>query len=376
MRQRRPRASRILRLAAGRRSRGRWCRARSPRPGRRRRARRAGLGYATPFSTGRPAPAARCRHARRPGRRGVAGRRGQPRLPADEKALPLPNALFDRVLAVHALEESDDPLRVLREVWRVLAPVGPGDPRGHRPPRPVGRRRDQAVRPRPALQPPPARAPGARGRAGAGGLDPGALRAAARLRCRGGPKASSRGRAAVAALRRRDADGGGQADLRRRARRAARPGPWRGRRSSAGPVGGADRIGGLSPPRLARMPATQKEDSHENDRRGDQAEPSRRGPGGGRRGRRSGLTVTEVRGYGRQKGKTEIYRGAEYEVKLLPKVRLEIAVHDDDRRGASSRRSAPPPTPARSATARCSCSISPPPCASAPANATWLAIGE
>ncbi|MDG2519927.1 P-II family nitrogen regulator [Caulobacter segnis] len=43
----------------------------------------------------------------------------------------------------------------------------------------------------------------------------------------------------------------------------------------------------------------------------------------------SGLTVTEVRGYGRQKGKTEIYRGAEYEVKLLPKVKLEIAVSDD-----------------------------------------------
>ena len=43
----------------------------------------------------------------------------------------------------------------------------------------------------------------------------------------------------------------------------------------------------------------------------------------------SGLTVTEVRGYGRQKGKTEVYRGAEYEVKLLPKVRLEIAVMDD-----------------------------------------------
>jgi nitrogen regulatory protein P-II 2 len=43
----------------------------------------------------------------------------------------------------------------------------------------------------------------------------------------------------------------------------------------------------------------------------------------------TGLTVTEVRGYGRQKGKTEIYRGAEYEVKLLPKVRLEIAVTDE-----------------------------------------------
>ncbi len=43
----------------------------------------------------------------------------------------------------------------------------------------------------------------------------------------------------------------------------------------------------------------------------------------------SGITVTEVRGYGRQKGKTEVYRGAEYEVKLLPKVKLEIAVPSD-----------------------------------------------
>jgi nitrogen regulatory protein P-II 2 len=39
----------------------------------------------------------------------------------------------------------------------------------------------------------------------------------------------------------------------------------------------------------------------------------------------SGVTVTEVRGYGRQQGKTEVYRGAEYEVRLLPKVRVEIA---------------------------------------------------
>ena len=42
-----------------------------------------------------------------------------------------------------------------------------------------------------------------------------------------------------------------------------------------------------------------------------------------------GLTVSEVKGYGRQKGKTEVYRGAEYEVKLLPKVKLEIAAPDD-----------------------------------------------
>ena len=43
----------------------------------------------------------------------------------------------------------------------------------------------------------------------------------------------------------------------------------------------------------------------------------------------SGITVTEVRGYGRQKGKTVVYRGAEYEIKLLPKVKLEIAISTD-----------------------------------------------
>jgi nitrogen regulatory protein P-II 2 len=41
-----------------------------------------------------------------------------------------------------------------------------------------------------------------------------------------------------------------------------------------------------------------------------------------------GLTVTEVRGFGRQRGHTEIYRGAEYAVEFLPKARLEVAVDD------------------------------------------------
>jgi len=41
-----------------------------------------------------------------------------------------------------------------------------------------------------------------------------------------------------------------------------------------------------------------------------------------------GLTVSEVKGYGRQKGQTEIYRGAEYQVNFLPKVQLEVAVED------------------------------------------------
>ena len=44
----------------------------------------------------------------------------------------------------------------------------------------------------------------------------------------------------------------------------------------------------------------------------------------------SGLTVSEVRGYGRQQGKTEVYRGAEYEVRLLPKVKVEVACADAD----------------------------------------------
>jgi nitrogen regulatory protein P-II 2 len=41
-----------------------------------------------------------------------------------------------------------------------------------------------------------------------------------------------------------------------------------------------------------------------------------------------GLTVSEVKGFGRQKGQTEIYRGAEYEVAFLPKVKIEVAVPD------------------------------------------------
>ena len=42
-----------------------------------------------------------------------------------------------------------------------------------------------------------------------------------------------------------------------------------------------------------------------------------------------GLTVSEVKGFGRQKGQTEIYRGAEYSVNFLPKVKVEVVVSDD-----------------------------------------------
>ena len=43
----------------------------------------------------------------------------------------------------------------------------------------------------------------------------------------------------------------------------------------------------------------------------------------------SGITVTEARGFGRQKGHTELYRGAEYVVDFLPKVKIEVVVEDD-----------------------------------------------
>jgi nitrogen regulatory protein PII len=42
-----------------------------------------------------------------------------------------------------------------------------------------------------------------------------------------------------------------------------------------------------------------------------------------------GMTVTEVKGFGRQKGHTELYRGAEYQIEYLPKVKLEIAIEED-----------------------------------------------
>jgi SAM-dependent methyltransferase len=85
-----------------------------------------GVGYATPFlerfrERGRRAVAAM------PAGQGVEVWPVEGRVLScltDEAALPFPNALFDRVLVVHALEEADDPLALMREVWRVLAPAG------------------------------------------------------------------------------------------------------------------------------------------------------------------------------------------------------------------------------------------------------------
>ena len=80
----------------------------------------------------------------------------------------------------------------------------------------------------------------------------------------------------------------------------------------------------------------------------------------------NGMTVSEVRGYGRQKGHTEIYRGAEYTISFLPKLKIEVALPDD-----GSTTPSPPSRAARargaSATARSSPSISRPPSGCAPA---------
>jgi len=84
------------------------------------------FGYATPF-LGPLAAGARRTVAAMPAAQGVeawpAGEKNRATL-ADETALPFPNALFDRVLATHALEESASPLALLSELGRVLAPSG------------------------------------------------------------------------------------------------------------------------------------------------------------------------------------------------------------------------------------------------------------
>ncbi|HTI67250.1 MAG TPA: methyltransferase domain-containing protein [Caulobacteraceae bacterium] len=85
-----------------------------------------GLGYATPYLPAFVGPARRA-VAAMPGAQGVeAWPAGAANLAclAEEAALPFPNALFDRVLVIHGLEESDDPAAYLEEVKRVMAPAG------------------------------------------------------------------------------------------------------------------------------------------------------------------------------------------------------------------------------------------------------------
>ena len=69
----------------------------------------------------------------------------------------------------------------------------------------------------------------------------------------------------------------------------------------------------------------------------------------------TGMTVSEVSGYGRQKGHTEVYRGAEYDIALVPKIRIEIVVDDADVGRGRGRHRQQPRRPAGSATARSGC---------------------
>ena len=77
-----------------------------------------------------------------------------------------------------------------------------------------------------------------------------------------------------------------------------------------------------------------------------------------------GMTVSEVKGFGRQKGHTEIYRGSEYTVDFLPKVKLEIVLTDETRVSARWKSSLRRPRPARSAMAKSSSATSNRPSAS------------
>lgn len=84
------------------------------------------LGYATPFLSAAETAARRI-VAAMPAQQGVeVWPTGGPNLAAltPEDSLPFANALFDRILVVHGIEESPDPIALLREVWRVLAPSG------------------------------------------------------------------------------------------------------------------------------------------------------------------------------------------------------------------------------------------------------------
>ena len=66
-----------------------------------------------------------------------------------------------------------------------------------------------------------------------------------------------------------------------------------------------------------------------------------------------GMTVSEASGYGRQRGHTEVYRGAEYTVDLVPKVRVEVLVEDNDAEDVVDVIVTAPRRPGASATARC-----------------------
>ena len=135
----------------------------------------------------------------------------------DEFSLPLPDAAVDRILLVHALEMSDDPEGLLREVWRVLAPSGRRDGGDSEPARGVDPHRHHAVRSWPALFALADHAIAAADLVHADGVGRGAVRAAGRGRLVPalGDGVGARRRRAVAAVRRRPYRGSDQAGLSR-----------------------------------------------------------------------------------------------------------------------------------------------------------------
>ncbi len=82
----------------------------------------------------------------------------------------------------------------------------------------------------------------------------------------------------------------------------------------------------------------------------------------------AGMTITEAQGFGRQRGHTEVYRGAEYEIDFVPKLRLEVLV-EDDRAEAVVDAIVSSAATGRSATARCGSCRPRPWCGCAPASA-------
>ena len=172
------------------------------------------FGYATPF-LGPLAADARRVIAAMPAQQGVeAWPLGAPNsaVLVDETALPFPNALFDRVLAVHALEESDSPLALLTEIGRVLAPSGRVIVVAAARHGLWANAESEPVRPRPAVLAPAAGGAGARGRPGAGRLDAGALRPAAAWAARWAEGFEQAGARLCPAAGGADPDGGAEAD--------------------------------------------------------------------------------------------------------------------------------------------------------------------
>src|SRR5664280_2431271 len=195
-----------------------------------------GVGYATPYLGLFREEAERCLAFMPAGQGVVKWPTTRPALSAlvDENELPLPDSAVDRVILVHALEMTNDPAALLREVWRVRAAGGGGA----EPARPVGAHGHHAVRPWPALFALADQSALARDLVHADRLERGALRAADRARlvpAFGGGVGAHR-LDAVGAVRRRAHGGSDQTGLPRNSGAARETPAGAGARAGAGAV--------------------------------------------------------------------------------------------------------------------------------------------